>query len=99
MRPAFADDAIHEHHNLRVFWNGIVAMRREDDDLRLSRLRKEFEDSALSLGIQTGYWLVQDNHRSILIDEPCQGQTLPLSAREIGLSTKSCSHQRIDPVR
>src|SRR5258708_36284375 len=99
MRPAVGDDPIHEHHNLRVFWDGVVAMRGEDNDLGLSLLRKELKDSTLSQGIQTRYRLVQNNHRSILIDEPCQRQALPLSARKIGLSSKSCPNQGIDPAR
>src|SRR5205823_409559 len=99
MRPAFGDDAIHEHHDLRVAWDGVVTMRGEDNDPGLSQLRKELKDRALSLGVQTSYRLVQNNHRSILVNESGQGQALPLSAGEIGASAKSCPDQRIDPVR
>src|SRR5260370_17698384 len=98
MRPAFGDDTIHQQHNLRVSWDRVVAMRREDDNPRLSHLRKELKDRTLSLRVQTCYRLIQVNHRGILIDEPRQGQALPLSSGEIRLSTESCSDQGIDPV-
>src|SRR5437764_10483727 len=99
MRPTFGDDAVHEHYDLRVCWDGVVAMRREDNNLVLSSLRKELEDRALSLRIQTRYRLIQDHHGGILIDEPGQGQTLPLPAGQIDLSSKSCPDKGIDPVR
>ena len=99
MRPAFCDVTIHEHHDLRAAWDGVVTMRGEDDDPGFSQLRKELKDRTLSLGVQTRYRLVQDNYRGILIDEARQGQALPLSTREISLPSKPCPNQSIDPVR
>jgi|SRR6266516_4482070 len=99
MRSAFSHDGVNEHHNLGVLWNGIVTMGGEDNDLGLSQLRKKLKDRTLSLGIQTRYRLVQDNHRSILIDKSRQCQALPLATGEIGLSSKSCPDQGIDSVR
>ena len=74
-------------------------MRGENNDLGLSKLRKKRKDRAFSLGTQTCYRLIQDHHRGILIDEPGQGQALPLSAGKIDASSKSCPDKGVDTVR
>src|SRR5919197_252113 len=99
MGSRFGDAPVHEHDNLRVSWNRVVAMCREHNDLALSQMSKELKDRALSLGIETCYRFVQDHHRRILVDEPRQGEALPLSAGEIKAPSESCADQGIDPVR
>src|SRR5688500_15842427 len=99
MRPDLSDAPVDEHDNRRVFRNGVVPMRGEQDDLGAIHLSKQLEDRALSLGIQTCYGLIQDHHRGILIDEARQRQALPLTAGEIESTSESRPDQGIDPVR
>jgi hypothetical protein len=99
MRPGFGDAAVHEHDYLRVLGYRVVTMRRKNDDLAPGLLRNELKDCALAFRIQTCDRFIQDHQRGILINEACEGQALPLSAGEIDSPSKSCTDQRVDPVR
>jgi hypothetical protein len=74
-------------------------MRGEEDDLGLGQSSKELKNGALSLGIQACYGLIEDHHWRILIDEPRQGQALPLSAGEVEPTAKACTDEGVDPLR
>src|SRR5436190_20267929 len=99
MCPALSNVSVHKDHYLRIGRDRVVTVGGENDDLRLSELSEELEDRALSLGIQASYRLVQDDHRGVLIKKSGQGQALPLPAREVSLSSKSCSDKCIEPIR
>src|SRR4051794_32512529 len=51
VRPGFGDAAVHEDNDLRILWDRVITMRREDDDL-VRHLREERKDCALALRIQ-----------------------------------------------
>jgi hypothetical protein len=90
MATAFGNDSVHEHDDLRVVWNGVVPMGGKDDELRVSPLRQELEDGALSLRVQTGDRLVQDDFPPA---------PLPGWVREMAPPRRNCSRPPPEPER
>src|SRR5919205_4115087 len=95
VRPGFGDAPVDEHNNPRASRNRVVTMCGENNDLGSSQMSEELKDRALSLGVETCHRFIQDHHRGILIDDPRQGQALPLSAGEIKSTSKSGADEGI----
>src|SRR5260370_13412356 len=73
-------------------------MGGKQDDLLFGKGGYQLEDLALAHRVQARGRFIQDNQRSIVIEQPGQRQPLPLSPGQIGYAAESRSHHGVDTI-
>ncbi len=73
-------------------------MGGEQDDLLFGKGRQQLEDLSLAHRIQARGRFIQDNQRSIVVEQPGERQPLPLSPGQIADTAESRSHHGVDTI-